>query len=196
MINLFLKAKHWQLFLLLIGVPILFQMYVIITMFSDLGTHSGPNYMIDLFDIFPFVMIFFMMVFFGWFWSIVFGLHRQIPPELKLNTGRFKIFFFFPLIYMILFMINMSGIILGRGIPGFELGEMSIAIIIPLHLFSMFCIFYVMYFVAKTIRTAELGRKVGFGDYAGEFFLLWIYFVGVWIIQPKVNRLAEKNNPN
>ena len=24
----------------------------------------------------------------------------------------------------------------------------------------------------------------------GEFFLLWFYFIGIWIVQPKVNRLA------
>jgi len=58
----------------------------------------------------------------------------------------------------------------------------------------MFRIFYSMYFVAKTIKTAELQRKVGFGDFVGEFFLLWFYFIGVWIVQPKVNKLYGKEN--
>jgi hypothetical protein len=32
--------------------------------------------------------------------------------------------------------------------------------IIPAHLFSMFCIFFMLYKAAKTIKTAELQKKV------------------------------------
>jgi hypothetical protein len=65
------------------------------------------------------------------------------------------------------------------------------AIIIPLHLFSMFCIFYCLYFVSKTFKTAELQRQTTFSDFAGEFFLLWFYPVGIWIVQPKINKMVE-----
>ena len=61
--------------------------------------------------------------------------------------------------------------------------------IIPLHLFSMFCIFYCLYFVAKTYKTAELQREVSFGDFVGEFFLFWFYPIGVWFLQPKINEM-------
>ena len=63
------------------------------------------------------------------------------------------------------------------------------AIIVPVHLFAMFCIFYSLYFVAKTFKTVELQRTVTFSDFAGEFFLLWFYPIGIWIIQPKINRM-------
>jgi len=75
---------------------------------------------------------------------------------------------------------------------GFSNSTWFLVIILPLHLFSMFCIFHTIYFVAKTIRTAELQRVVTFGDFAGEFFLLWFYIIGIWIIQPKVNRLNRE----
>jgi hypothetical protein len=32
---------------------------------------------------------------------------------------------------------------------------------------------------------------VKFRDFAGEFFLVWFYPVGVWIIQPKINKMIE-----
>ena len=83
------------------------------------------------------------------------------------------------------------------GLPGFrinpiEYGGIIIAVIIPLHFFSMFCILYCFYFTAKTIKTAELERKVGFGDFVGEFLLLWFYPIGIWFLQPRVNKLIEK----
>jgi hypothetical protein len=196
MIKLFLKAKHWQLFLLMLGIPLIFQFYMMFSMFSDFETESNPNpeNMIDFFGLFPLIMILFTGLFFGWFWSIAIGLKEKIPTEIKMKTKKFKFFFFFPLAYILILMIYMAGLFSGIKTAGFELGNWIVAIIFPLHLFSMFCIFYTMYYVAKTIKTAELKRKVGFGEFAGEFFLLWFYFIGIWIIQPKVNKLAENKN--
>ena len=67
-----------------------------------------------------------------------------------------------------------------------------IAVIVPLHLFSIFCIFYSVYFVAKTFKTVELQREVTFSDFVGEFFMLWFYPIGIWIIQPKINKMIEE----
>jgi len=55
----------------------------------------------------------------------------------------------------------------------------------------MYCIFYLMYKAAKTIKTAEVQKPVSFGDFAGEFFLLWFFPIGIWFLQPKINKLAE-----
>ena len=63
--------------------------------------------------------------------------------------------------------------------------------IIPAHLFSMFCIFFMLYKAAKTIKTVELQKKVTFSDFAGEFFLMWFFPLGIWIVQPKINKFAE-----
>ena len=69
----------------------------------------------------------------------------------------------------------------------------GIGILIPLHLFSMFCMFYLLYFCSKTIKSIELKREALFGDYIGEFLLLWFFVIGIWIIQPKINKMVDKN---
>ena len=69
-----------------------------------------------------------------------------------------------------------------------------VGIILPLHLLSMFGMFYSLYFVAKTFKTVELQKEVNFGEFAGEFFMLWFYFIGIWIIQPKINKMSENEN--
>jgi hypothetical protein len=210
MIDIFLKAKHWQLFLVMIGIPIAFQFYSFSKIW-EIQSSSEPklgnegfsevlneqfiqNEQFTQFAFFTYVMIFCGLVFFGWFWSIAIGLQKNISPDIKMKVKKFKILFFIPLGYFLLLMLYMDGLFSGMPNSGFLNSGWIVAIILPLHLFSMFCIFYSMYFVAKTIKTVELQRKVGFGDFAGDFFLLWFYFIGIWIIQPKVNRFYGKEN--
>ena len=194
MIKTFLKAKHWQLFLLTFGIPMIFQIIMMGTMISGISSGNEPDVevMFNYFKIFPIIMILFMGVFFGWFWSVAIGLDEKIPEPLKLNTGRFKLFFFFPIVYILgisVFMFfmfsNLAGVATITGVGS------VVPIIFLLHLFSMFCMFYCLYFVAKTIKTAETQKKVTFGDFAGEFFLIWFFPIGVWIVQPKINKMIE-----
>ena len=202
MIGLFLKAKHWQLFALMLGIPLLYQIYLMSLLWgfqtqpeSVAGEEGFTQVLNEKFiqlDFFPYVMIFFVLIFFGWFWSIAIGLQKNIPKDIKMKVKKFKVFFFIPFFYILFLMFCMGGLFSGMATNGFLNSGWIVAIIIPLHLLSMFCVFYSMYFVAKTIKTAELQKKTGFRDFAGEFFLLWFYFIGIWLIQPKVNKLYGK----
>jgi hypothetical protein len=75
--------------------------------------------------------------------------------------------------------------------PDFALIAAAMAIILPLHLFSICCIVYCLYFVAKTFKTVELQRETTFSDFVAEFFLIWFYPIGVWVLQPKINRMVD-----
>jgi hypothetical protein len=50
-----------------------------------------------------------------------------------------------------------------------------------------------LYFTAKTLKSAEMQREAHFSDYIGDFFLLWFYPVGIWFIQPRINRIVQEN---
>lgn len=197
--ELFLKAKHWQLFSLLFGIPMIFQIVMMGSLFVNLasGNAQNPLFMLGYLKFFPIMMIIFMGVFFGWFWSIAIGLQKNIPEGIKMKTTKFKVFFFIPMIYIFLISLGigaaMSGLTSGGNKldPSLLIGVMGI--VFPLHLFSMFCIFYSLYFVAKTIKTVELQRETKFDDFVGEFFLMWFYPIGVWIIQPKINKMVEED---
>ena len=183
MIKFFLKAKHWQIFALLFGIPILFQIIV-------MGHIIASENPVLNFSIFLIFMLLFMSVFFGWFWSIGVGLNKFLPQESNLNITKFKIFLLVPFFYVIFLMFSMLsfGLFSDTPPPNGMFG-ISFAIIIPLHLFSMFCMFYIMYFCSKTIKSIELKREAIFLDYVGEFFLLWFYMIGIWILQPKINKI-------
>ena len=85
MTNIFLRAKHWQLFLLMIGIPLLSEiyMYARIWMF---GSYSTPEMVTDdmgftqvldekfiQFGWFPAIMLLFSLLVFGWLWSLAIG---------------------------------------------------------------------------------------------------------------------------
>ena len=189
MIEKFLKAKHWQMFLLTFGIPMIFQLTLFVGAFLKLesGYSQEPSFLSQSIVFFPLMMLLYTVVFFGWFWSVGIGLQSKIPDSIQMKVKRFKIFFFSPLVYILFFLgFFMSSI--GRFGPD----PAMLTVIFPLHLFSMFCMFYILYFVAKTIKTVELQREVSFSDFVGEFFLIWFYPIGVWIIQAKINKMVEE----
>jgi uncharacterized RDD family membrane protein YckC len=60
----------------------------------------------------------------------------------------------------------------------------------------MFCMFYDVYFVSKNLVLAETSKSASFYDYARPFFLIWFFPVGVWFIQPRINRLHGQPTPS
>ena len=184
----FLTLKHWQLFGLLVGIPMIFQ-------FITIGSVVGSNDPIKMFYFFPILMILFIGLFFGWFYSLGTNLHKKLPQTTTMNLKRFKIFLLIPVIYMISISIFMVGMFSNIS-TGVQPSSAIFVLIVPLHLFSMFCIFYCLYFNAKALKTVEWQKPVTFSDFAGEFFLIWFFPIGIWIIQPRINKLFDTNIDN
>ena len=190
----FLKAQHWQLFLLTFIIPALLFAILMGSIFYNVSEYGLPDPSL----IFIYIKIFFVtiaivsLIHFGWFWSVGVGLDKKIPEDLKLNLTTFKISLLFPLVYNILFFA-----FIGIMFPYFTsmlgfLQSSLVEIFFSIHSIAMLCMFYSFYFVAKTIKTAELQREVSFGDFVGEFFLIWFYPIGIWFVQPTINDLMEE----
>lgn len=198
MIEKFLKAKHWQLFILWFGLPMAAQVVFMVSAFSLAIKETQP----DIESMFGGVALMLVIVLLAggilmtWYWSLAMGLQSKIPEGIPMKTQRFTLFFFFPVIYIACFIGFFAYIMLHIfDDPDAVQPEMmftSMAIIVPFHLFAIFCMFHTFYFVAKTIKTVELQRPVKFDDFIGEFFLIWFYVIGVWIIQPKINKIMDQ----
>lgn len=181
----FLRLKHWQLFGLLTGLPMVFQ-------FITIGSVVSSKDPTTMFYFLPIMMILFIGLFFGWFYALGTNLHKKLPETVTMNITKFKIFLFIPIIYMLVLSVFMFGMFSNIS-TGRQPNPAIFALIIPLHLFSMFCIFYCLYFNAKALKTVEWQKPVTFGDFAGEFFLIWFFPIGIWIIQPRINKLFDTN---
>ena len=125
----------------------------------------------------------FELLFLLWLWSMGSFLNSIVHPALKLNTAFFRLTLIYPPLYVLGFMTSFQ-----KQLP------LLLVVVIPLHLVAMFCMFYNLYFVSKSLVLAETGKSPSFYDYAGPFFLVWFFPIGVWVVQPRINRLFAENS--
>lgn len=213
MIHTFLKAKHWQLFLIIFAIPMFMHIVMMNIMVSDISAQvSGVSeaeidpmlmmetmmgYATNFMKVFSIVMLFIILTMFGWYWAICIGLQNKVPEHAKMNVKKFKFFYFFSVIYS-LFLVG-AMVFLAAYLPMIIAGAVSfstiswvMSIFSIVNLVAVFAMFYCLYFAAKTIKTVELQRETTFGDFVGEFFLIWFFPIGVWFLQPKINALATQ----
>ena len=189
--DVFLRAKHWQIFALmcvtyvaagvvLVGLEIKFQ---------EAGTRAAsPSLALMLLT--EAVWVPFLLSWLGWLATVGFFLNSNLAPEQKLRTGLFR----FALVYTVGFLFV--------GPPLFVEANPPDWIVLPLFLFAIVCLFYLLIFVAKALKTTDLQRPMIMNEYTIELFLLFFLPLGIWLIQPKINRLyaeaqkAAKNPRN
>ena len=89
----FLKAKHWQLFILTFGIPLIFQIVLMSTLFATIVTQTTPDPTIifSYMNFFPLIMLLFMAILFGWFWSVAIGLQKKVHLDISMKVKKFKI---------------------------------------------------------------------------------------------------------
>lgn len=188
MIQKILKAKHWKLFLLTWGIPIVIQ--IILFLYVVIAKSSTAFFItLVILYVLPILMIPSIGIFFLWFWSIGVGLHKRLPEDSSLNIKKFKIAFFIPLFYILFIIIN--GVLSNQSFFS-DFLEIILVLTVIVHLLSMFCMFYLIYFCSKTIKSIELDKEALLSDYLSEFLLICFFVIGIWILQPRVNRILNE----
>lgn len=172
--NFFLKIPHWGLFLLIMGFVVLGFPFTIF------GVFLGSTVFISL------IYLVFLLVpstlYASWLFSAGKLLYHSGDKQ-ETNFKLFKFNFFFGLCYMILAYLFVYVF--------FDSELLSSVIFLPIHLYALFCLFYEIYFVSRNLAIAER-KGSNLGDYVGYFFLVWLFPVGIWVIQPKINTLYRK----
>jgi hypothetical protein len=168
----FLRAKSWEIFILSVGVVVLLQIPMFIS-------NQGESIRLDWGP-----ALACMLCINTWFWVVGSFLNSIVLPKLRPGLALFRFALLYPVLYL-------AGVVVFSPPPLAMLG----IVIFPLHLLAVGCMFYLLSFVSKNLALAETGKEVTFYDYAGPFFLLWFFPIGVWIVQPRMNRLyAERKN--
>ena len=201
---LFHRAKHWQLFTVLVGGIIVLELAAMLYMASSLQEatliHQPPN-MSTFFWFFIPMIILGMIMSFGWQWSVGSGLKHKLPRGVRMNFKLYKAFTIVPIVYFVCY-ITFIFLMFSRmeqaihSTNPFDFLELifsmmlGMIVMLPFALFASYCMFYNFYYCAKTLKSIELGREAELGDYIGYFFLFWFNFVGFWIIQPSVNKIT------
>lgn len=170
--NIFLNMKHWMLFLLIM-VPAV-----------------APNFISHLFHpkyVFATSFLIWIVVILGWLYSIAISANSRLPENLRRSTSVLNFVLPFAVVYCLY--TSQSFLSLDSGPRSSE----PPVWLVPAHLFSMFGIFYTMWFAAKQLTTLLENREVKFTEFAGRFFLFWFFPLGVWFVQPEVNKNLGSN---
>ena len=93
----FLKLKHWQLFLLLVGIPIALEFLTIGFIFSADDFSSGLQRFLRAF---PILMFLYVAILFGWLWSTGVFLAKKLPSDAPMPSGLFKGAIIIPTLYI------------------------------------------------------------------------------------------------
>lgn len=215
MFNQILKLKHWVFFVLVYGLPTMIQiinMQGFTNQYKDaldgdiLDTQSVEAIFISMFDamffLMPLVIGIPLVVMFVWLLSVGIGLQKKIPAALQKNPLFFVlanilggVSILFAVFKMIDFFSSFMYTIIkdaeNTNIESLMPSFSSLAILPALFLAAFISYIYVYYFAAKTIKTAETQKASKFGDFISEFFLIVFFPVGVWVLQPRINKIIE-----
>jgi len=162
-----LNFKHWQLFLLIV----------------ILGAWTSPSPLKEIINSFA------GLTFLLWIYSIaVFGQKRISELGLKqLDLRWFRInIIIIPILFILISLLS----------PEVESQDFHITdvVLIPTSLYLFFAIFQTIIVAIKTLTIVEKKKTVEFSDWIGNFILTLILIIGIWVIQPKVNKFIGSKN--
>ena len=115
--SFFLRAKHWQVFILVFGVYFVGQMALVGSMLASPPSHEGfakSGLLAGL------VMTLSTLGLFVWFWSMGSFFSSIVRPELRMKSGFFRVALVYPPFYFVFFIAtfqNSSPGLLGLIVP-------------------------------------------------------------------------------
>jgi hypothetical protein len=181
--SILLRLKHWQFFVLLILMPCIPTLLFT----SPAQIQTNPFQALIILMIMTLIQMLLVCI---WLHTLSSWSYRRLPAQVVGNFHllKFRIFLSVPVLYMALFLFLIMT------------NPLNPSILLPvvlLHLFSMFCVFYCLYFTAKILKSAETQiLQKSFGGFSEEFFLLWFFPIGIWILQPRINKFFAKAGTN
>lgn len=178
-----LKIKHWQLFGLLYGLKEIQGLILVLINFLNFRLINSSLIITQI------LSILIMGVYFGWLYTLGINLHKMLPASVSMNLTLFKFSFLIPCLLMslIAWFLDIILIMIGYGVVmGGEMGPLFFGLILIL-----IAMYFPISFIAKALKSIELQRPVEQHEYYREFFLILIFPIGIWFIQPRINKIFE-----
>ncbi|NKC16978.1 MAG: hypothetical protein GKR94_33715 [Gammaproteobacteria bacterium] len=174
--RVFLKAKHWQLFIVIVGSMFLTQLGIVTP--STTGFEISQAAML-------FSILIMGLLYFGWLWAIADAGAKSLPSSLSSSPRPMQAGLIYALTYMLLSSLFFFGE--ANGLPGY---------IIAMHLLAMASIFYGLGFTAKQLCKLEQQKDVSFFTYSGPFFCSGFSLLGSGLFSLKLTNYWDKKMHN
>lgn len=163
--NFILRLKHWQAFIIVI-------MGLFISNFTVVG---DPVLTITL-------RVIGTVIFFAWGLFAGHGLYQLLPGKIDLNYNLFLINSFIWLAsYIVVIVISDGAGMTFNGVaalPGF---------------YVCYAFLHFLIFPVRTLRSIEKNRKARISECMGDFCMVVFLPIGIWFLQPRINKVSQKN---
>jgi len=174
-----LKLAHWQVFVLSWG-PLSF---VLILLFNS------PNIFLYYLPLWLVLVLVGLMNSFIWVWAIAYEL-QKLSHQIHLKL--FKVAFWVPFTCIWSFIAVMLFDFFIYKTKSFNI-EVEMMLWKGAAIISVGCIIYGLIFLGRLIRSVELGRKPLIKNHLVESALMLFPPIGVWLVQPKLNRIYQSS---
>jgi len=132
------------------------------------------------------LVLFVLIVVFAWLFSIGKWANQHLPQDQQRNLILFSLGFALPLVYILLLILLYLPTLSPDSRP------QPPSWMFPLHMLSMAGVFYSIWFSTRQYMALQRHHDTDFMIFSNVFFLMWIFPLGIWIIQPGVNQLFDK----
>lgn len=181
--RILLKLQHWQV----VG------LFIIAGYLSNINSRTAiikHEHSIVSVTNSPFSFVL-MFLYFAWPWTVAENLYKKLLSGIKFNIVKFRVFILIPII---IFLVDN---IFDWFVPvktqanyfntqiGLIVGIVSVFLMV---IWFLYCI----NFIAKELLSVELNRRVLWQDYSNTFFMLFFMPFGIWIIQPRINKIFTR----
>lgn len=191
--NFFLKIKHWQLFSLLFLCPLLMGGYFLFSIPSleeaARTPLEGSPLSSALGQFVRFLSLSFMLGE-SYMMALLYFLNDRLPEKLKVGVIPSSLVFVFSMFYVYAIYVFLSAFF--DYFPALLMAYTAILLLLFFCFLLLIPLSYISFSVAKVLVTAELHREVRTKEILSSAFLFLFFPVGVWLLQPRINRLAEE----
>lgn len=191
-----LKTKHWIWFVLIVVGPLVAAFFIMRDSFSFMveavklkSVQDVEQFQAEFFSgIFPKMkwVALTSIPIYVWLLSVNIGLRKYVPENAKPSNGKFLIAFSMFAVFQISSLLYLGEI---SGGPVEIMEKMSVLNLLQLPMLAASIWLFLL--TAKIIKSAELQREAKIDDYAVNILLIFFLFVGIWMIQPKLNKIAN-----
>lgn len=170
-----------QIFMLFIGLPILLNILDIV---------FSPSAYFSYYYVAPVITLIGLTLLFVWYWTVGVNIFQKLPQGMIMHLTRFKVLLLVS--FCLLILTFCLQFLIPNALSGDNPADWFFLLFVP-QILSMPCMFYCIYFIAKALKASEVNRTVTSSDYSSEFLMLLFLPVGVWFIQPRINKLFDGN---
>lgn len=115
-------------------------------------------------------------------WPLILGheLYHHVPKRITLNYTLFVVNGFLWIVADIILVFIFNGEF-----------ESNNGLVVFAMLYLVYGLFQYMSFPVKTLKTIETGKFASLGDYFIDFLLFIFAPVGIWFLQPRINKIVN-----